>query len=319
MGKFFDHIPPNILEWLPKQHIFWVATAPLAADGHVNVSPKGLEGTFHIIDKNTVWYEDLTGSGVETISHLRENGRITVLFNAFDGPPRICRLFGKGTVHEFGTPEYEKLLPPSKRAIGSRSAIVVDVHKVGTSCGFSVPYYEFVGNRDRLMNWNAALEKRDYRLAASCWTEEAGTALAKDSEPVDITATEQFKKAAAADAYPAKADVANSPSHAEKGLVAYWIQENLKSIDGLTGMTVGPTSSLVPISTSKIDLVGKKGTNAGADTQVVAKGAPSAGTGRAMELVRLLLAFVVGLVVARAFGDAFGNFDVVQRLGLARA
>ncbi|TFY71654.1 hypothetical protein EVG20_g1338 [Dentipellis fragilis] len=245
MGKFFDHIPANILEWLPKQHMFWVATAPLAADGHVNVSPKGLEGTFHIIDQNTVWYEDLTGSGVETISHLRENGRITVLFNAFDGPPRICRIFGKGTVREFGTPEYEKLLPPSKRSIGSRSAIVVDVHKVGTSCGYSVPYYEFVGNRDRLMNWNASLEKRDNQLAASCWMgAEAGSAPAKGDEPVDITTTEQYKKAAAADAYPAKAELANSPSHAEKGLVAYWIQENLKSIDGLTGMTSARRAAL---------------------------------------------------------------------------
>ncbi len=113
MGKFYDEIPGYAMAMIKKQHMFWVATAPLSADGHVNVSSKGVEGTFHIIDSHTVWYEDLSGSGepthlpfpteplslssgVETISHLRENGRITILFNAFEGPPSIVRLFGRG-------------------------------------------------------------------------------------------------------------------------------------------------------------------------------------------------------------------------------
>ena len=113
MGKFYDEIPEYLIPWIKQQKIFWVASAPLRPDGHINVSPKGYEGTFHIENSKRFWYEDLTGSGkwncssmgrhcytcytgVETISHLRENGRITVMFSAFDGPPRICRLFGTG-------------------------------------------------------------------------------------------------------------------------------------------------------------------------------------------------------------------------------
>lgn len=113
MGKFFDEIPEFLVSWIQKQQVFYVASAPLDANGHVNVSTKGCDGAFHIVNARKVWYEDLTGSGmpsiavayrlilstvlgVETISHLRENGRITILFNAFEGPPRIVRLFGKG-------------------------------------------------------------------------------------------------------------------------------------------------------------------------------------------------------------------------------
>ena len=96
MVKFYDHIPPDLIKWLLKQEMFCVATAPLSPDGHVNLSPKGLKGSFHIISPNRVWYQDITGSGVETISHLRENGRITLMFNAFEGAPRICRLWGIG-------------------------------------------------------------------------------------------------------------------------------------------------------------------------------------------------------------------------------
>ncbi|TFK48058.1 hypothetical protein OE88DRAFT_1665137 [Heliocybe sulcata] len=161
MVKYFDEIFPSLGEWIEKQHMFTVATAPLASDGHVNVSAKGLAGTFHIEGPNKVWYEDLTGSGSETIAHVRENGRITIYFNAFEGPPRICRLWGRGTVHEYGTPEYDSYLPPGKRAPGSRAVIVVDVYKVGTSCGYAVPFYEFVGHRDTLLNSHMTKEKRD--------------------------------------------------------------------------------------------------------------------------------------------------------------
>lgn len=124
MGKFFDEIPQFLIEWIVKQKMFWVASAPLSSTGFVNVSPKGVEGSFHLVSPTQVWFEDLTGSGtfricsflppqvvqlpqiltpyvwsgVETIAHLRENGRITVLFSAFEGPPRIVRIFGKGTL-----------------------------------------------------------------------------------------------------------------------------------------------------------------------------------------------------------------------------
>ncbi|TFK48054.1 hypothetical protein OE88DRAFT_1665129 [Heliocybe sulcata] len=161
MGKFFDEIPDHLVEWVRKQHMFTVATAPLSGSGHVNLSNKGVGGTFHVVDNRTVWYEDLTGSGSETIAHLRENGRITILFAAFEGPPMMCRIFGTGKVHEFGTPEYFSFVPPEKRTPGSRSVIVVDVHKVGTSCGFGVPFYEYIGHREKLLNVSIVHEQRD--------------------------------------------------------------------------------------------------------------------------------------------------------------
>ncbi|KAI0762750.1 hypothetical protein C8Q74DRAFT_1207453 [Fomes fomentarius] len=163
MGKFFDSIPTEIIPWILKQEVFWVATAPLSPEAHVNVSPKGVRDSFHVISPTRVWYQDLSGSGVETISHLRENGRVTLMFNAFDGPPRIVRLFGIGTVHELGTPEYEKLIPPENRRPGSRAAIVIDVHKVGTSCGYAVPYYEFKGHRQVLLDYFVARETADQK------------------------------------------------------------------------------------------------------------------------------------------------------------
>ncbi|TFK34649.1 hypothetical protein BDQ12DRAFT_689317 [Crucibulum laeve] len=202
MGKFFDAIPEFLFPWIKQQKMFWVATAPLGADGHVNISPKGYEGSFHILNEKQVWYEDLTGSGVETISHLKENGRITIMFNAFEGPPRICRLFGTGTVYEFGTPEYDTLLPAESRQPGSRSVIMVDVHKVGTSCGFSVPFFTFKAERPKLHNLLASKEKADIEAAASCTPSE----------------------------------LEKQPRQTNKGLKAYWNLENLKSIDGLTGI-----------------------------------------------------------------------------------
>src|SRR5262245_63031420 len=97
MGKIQDGIDDGIADFIRKQHMFFVATAPLAADGHVTLSPKGLD-TFAVLDAHTVAYLDLTGSGVETIAHVRENGRITICFAAFEGPPKIVRLYGRGSV-----------------------------------------------------------------------------------------------------------------------------------------------------------------------------------------------------------------------------
>jgi hypothetical protein len=204
MGKFFDEIPSFLFPWIEQQEVFWVASAPLNADGHVNVSPKGLRGSFHIINANKVWYQDISGSGIETISHLRENGRITILFNAFQGPPRITRLFGKGTVHEFGTPEYNALIPISDRKPGSRSAIIIDIHKVGTSCGYAVPYYTFQGHRTKLLDYYDKKESADRAAGAEC------------------------------------------PS--DDGLKAYWALKNLKSIDGLDGLSNAHKSDVIPQS-----------------------------------------------------------------------
>ena len=106
MGKIYEAITPEIETWLAKQKIFFVATAPLSAEGHINCSPKGLD-SFRIIDGNTVAYQDLTGSGVETIAHLQENGRIVIMFCAFDGPPKIIRFHGTGEVITPGDESFE--------------------------------------------------------------------------------------------------------------------------------------------------------------------------------------------------------------------
>ncbi|KAK1752042.1 hypothetical protein QBC47DRAFT_64118 [Echria macrotheca] len=153
MGKFFETIPDSLIEWIREQKVFWVATAPLSASGHVNVSPKGGR-YFGVLDSATFWYMDLTGSGNETISHLYEpgNGRITVMFNAFDGPPRIARLFGHGRVLENGTPAFEDFVKKHdvQTIPGSRAIVIVDVHQVGTSCGYSVPFFDFKDFRTTL-------------------------------------------------------------------------------------------------------------------------------------------------------------------------
>jgi len=163
MGKFYDHLPDNLVEWARQQRMFWVATAPLSKDGHVNLSPKGCGLNFMSIENNRVMYEDLSGSGIETISHIRENQRITLLFHAFDGPPRLCRIFGTGSYHEYGTPEYEAYLPAQKRSPGSRAIIIIDIHKVGTSCGFGIPLYDYRADRPTLNNWSSVLEKPEAR------------------------------------------------------------------------------------------------------------------------------------------------------------
>jgi len=167
MGKFYDHLPDNLRDWARTQKLFWVASAPLSKDGHVNLSPKGYGQSYMLIDNHKIVYEDLTGSGVETISHMRENGRITLLFHSFDGPPRLCRVFGTGSYHEYGSPEYEAHITPEKRSPGSRAIIVIDIHKVGTSCGYGIPLYEYKAERPTLHNWSAILEKPDARPGTS--------------------------------------------------------------------------------------------------------------------------------------------------------
>ncbi|WPG98018.1 Hypothetical protein R9X50_00080200 [Acrodontium crateriforme] len=158
MGAFYETIPQPTIKWILEQAMFWVATAPLGGRGHVNVSPKGGK-YFGVLDERTFYYMDLTGSGNETISHLLEpgNGRITIMFNAYDGPPKIVRLWGKGRVLEVGTPAFDAFVTDHKVDLlpGTRSIIIVDIHQVGSSCGFSVPYYEFRGHRQILNDYFA--------------------------------------------------------------------------------------------------------------------------------------------------------------------
>jgi hypothetical protein len=160
VGKTFDHIDDHMREWISRQPLFFVATAPLDGDGHVNVSPKGPIGSLQVTGEREVAYLDVVGSGAETIAHLRENGRVVIMLCAFSGPPRIVRLHGNGTVL---TPEDERFAelldsydfaePEAEQA--RRSIIVVDVIRISDSCGYGVPLMDHVGQRDHADLWAA--------------------------------------------------------------------------------------------------------------------------------------------------------------------
>jgi Pyridoxamine 5'-phosphate oxidase len=152
MGRTYDALTDDLSGWLLDQRVFFVATAPLAADGHVNLSPKGHD-CFRVLSPTCVAYLDLTGSGAETIAHLRENGRITLLFTAFDGPPRIVRLHGQGSVVTAGDNRWDALSSRFPKMPGTRSVIVVDVTRIATSCGYSVPLLAYAGERPTLLEW----------------------------------------------------------------------------------------------------------------------------------------------------------------------
>jgi hypothetical protein len=152
MGKTYSSITPELAGWIEKQRMFFVATAPLAADGLINCSPKGLD-SLRILSGDEVAYLDLTGSGIETAAHSRENGRIVFMFCAFDGPPKIVRLHGTGDVLPAGSPAFEQLRPLFPSYAGARLIIRAHVTRVSESCGFAVPRYEFVSDRDALVRW----------------------------------------------------------------------------------------------------------------------------------------------------------------------
>ena len=151
MGRVLDAITDELAAFIAAQRVFFVATAPTDG-GHVNLSPKGLD-TFTVLDPSTVAYLDLTGSGIETVAHLRENGRITIMFCAFDGKPNIVRLYGRGEVIPTGEREADALLPRFGEYPGARSVIRVRVDRVSTSCGYGVPLLEYAGERDELLKF----------------------------------------------------------------------------------------------------------------------------------------------------------------------
>ena len=152
MAKTYDGIDERMAAFLGAQHVFFVGTAPAGADGHVNVSPKGLD-SFRILAPTTVAYLDLTGSGVETIAHLRDNGRITFLFCAFEGPPKIVRLYGRGEVVRPGDAEFADLAARYPALPGVRSVIRVHLERITDSCGYAVPTYRYVRERNQLVQW----------------------------------------------------------------------------------------------------------------------------------------------------------------------
>ena len=155
MGRTYDRIDDRLSAWVTSQPVFFVATAPLAGDGHVNCSPKGNRGELAVVSGDRVAYLDQTGSGTETIAHLRENGRIVLMFCAFYGPPRIVRLHGTGRVVLIDEPGFAELAPSFSREItvGVRSIIDVDVHRVSDSCGYGVPLMSPGGFRPTMDEW----------------------------------------------------------------------------------------------------------------------------------------------------------------------
>jgi hypothetical protein len=153
MGKVYTELDERLIEWLDAQPMFFVGTAPTDG-GHVNVSPKGLDGTFRVISATSVAYLDLIGSGAETIAHVRDNSRITLLFCAFAGPPRIVRLYGSARVVEPGDADYAALIARFADFRAPRSVIAVDLDRIADSCGFGVPTFDFVGQRSRLLAWS---------------------------------------------------------------------------------------------------------------------------------------------------------------------
>ncbi len=156
MGKTFDGIDETLASWICSQPVFFVATAPLAGDGLLNCSPKGNRDEFLVLESRRVAYLDQTGSGVETIAHLKENGRIVVMFCAFTGPPRIVRLHGTGRAVLTDSPEFGSLVSkfPGAEGVGVRSVIVVDVERVADSCGYGVPFMTFEEHRPTMDQWS---------------------------------------------------------------------------------------------------------------------------------------------------------------------
>ncbi len=152
MGRTWDAIPDHLAEWMPAQPVWFVATAPLAADGHVNVSPKG-DDTFRVIDPHTAAYLDLTGSGAETIAHTRENGRLTIMFCSFDEKPNIVRLYGRGEAVLPDHPDFAGLVARFPEKLSTRSVIRLAVESVTSSCGYGVPFMTLAGPRPMMDEW----------------------------------------------------------------------------------------------------------------------------------------------------------------------
>src|SRR5687767_12699102 len=152
MGKVYAEIDAALQDFIRAQHVFFVATAPLSAAAHINLSPKGLD-TLRVLGPRTVVYLDYIGSGAETIAHLRENGRIVVMLCAFQGPPRILRLYGRGEALEPQDREFNRLrglFPPEP---AGRAIVRISITRIADSCGYGVPLFSFEGDRSQLSDW----------------------------------------------------------------------------------------------------------------------------------------------------------------------
>ncbi len=187
MAKFFDQIDDGLQKFIEVQHVFFVASAPLSASGHVNLSPKGRD-SLRILSPKRVAYLDLIGSGNETSAHLYENGRITFMFCAFEGAPKIARLFGRGRTVLPGDAEWPELIGLFPAGyINVRQMIVVEIDLAQTSCGYGVPFMDYVGERDTMDRW-AETKGADGLVTYQC--EKNSYSLDKLPTPLGISMNE---------------------------------------------------------------------------------------------------------------------------------
>jgi len=187
MSKLAETVEAHFREIIEAQHVFFVATAPPGPDGHVNLSPKGCD-TLRILDPQTVAWLDLHGSGIETVSHLRADGRITLMFCRFEGPPKIVRIHGRGEAVEPEDPRFPALRARLPKSSAVRSVIVVHVERVSDSCGYGVPLYAYQGERSQLAEWSERKGPdglRDYREAENARSIDGLPGLRSVSEPGD--------------------------------------------------------------------------------------------------------------------------------------
>ncbi|MFD5429090.1 pyridoxamine 5'-phosphate oxidase family protein [Streptomyces sp. NPDC127084] len=168
MGQTYERITGRIRTFIEEQPVFFTATAPLAGDGHINLSPKGRKGTLVVIDELTLAYLDFGGSGAETIAHLRENGRITLMWCAFSGPPKVLRVHGEGEAVFRDDPRWCELIPLFGEAdgAGARAVVVVRARRIGDACGFAVPFMDY--REERTQHAEYLARKTDEEFAEYC-------------------------------------------------------------------------------------------------------------------------------------------------------
>lgn len=176
MGRTYERIDDRLAAWMQDQPVFFVASAPLSGEGHINCSPKGNRQEFLVSGERQVMYLDQTGSGVETVAHLAENGRIVIMFCAFEGPARIVRLHGRGHAVAAGTAGFDECRRrfPGGTGVGVRSVVVVDVERVSDSCGYGVPLMSFAGHRPTMDEW---AERKGAAGIAGYWADKNAASL----------------------------------------------------------------------------------------------------------------------------------------------
>jgi hypothetical protein len=152
MGEIFTELDDGLREFIATQRLFFVASAPLSASGHINLSPKGLD-SLRFLGPRQIAYLDLTGSGIETVAHVRENGRLTLMFCAFQGRPRILRLYGRAVIVEPEDDDWERLASQFPVYTARRSIVLLNIERIADSCGYGVPLYNYAGERTQLVAW----------------------------------------------------------------------------------------------------------------------------------------------------------------------